>query len=155
MAIIKLHKKIDWLKSTSLYAKTDNFFSHYIVGLFHKIDEHHIFLLGGGLAFSLFVCIVPFILIIFSVLGNILEVSSVKDQIISLIDRIIPYTGYASFVKTIISSRMEEVIAHKNLAGYLGVLGLLFAASGLFSSMRTVLNKLYKVSLKESVVIGN
>ena len=43
---------------------------HYVWGLYLRTDEHHLFLMGGGLAFSLFVCIVPFVLIVFAVLGR-------------------------------------------------------------------------------------
>jgi membrane protein len=111
-------------------------------------------LLGGGLAFSVFVCCVPLVLIIFSVLGAVLEASSVKIQVTSFIDTIIPYPEYALYVKGIIFSRIDEVIRHKRLAGYLGVGGLLVAASGLFSSLRTVLNAVFGVTEGKNVVVG-
>lgn len=130
------------------------FLRHYLGGLYHRIDEHHVFLLAGGLAFSLFVCIVPFVLIVFSVLGLILEASSLEQEIISYVDKFIPYEQYASFVKQIIFSRLDEFRIYKNIAGYIGVVGLLFAASSLFSSMRTVLNRVYCVDISKHVVIA-
>ncbi|MCX6149152.1 MAG: YihY/virulence factor BrkB family protein [Ignavibacteriales bacterium] len=131
-----------------------DFFKHYLGGLYNRVDEHHIFLFGSGLAFSLFLCIIPFILIIFSILGSILQASSVEQQIYTFIDTIIPYKEYADYAKQIIFSRIAEFIEYKTLAGVIGGLGLLFAASGLFSSMRTVLNKVFGVTKDKSAVVG-
>jgi len=130
------------------------FLAHYIGGLYHRADEHHIFLLSGGLSFSVFVCIVPFILIIFAVLGNILAKPSIAIEMQTFIDRIIPYEDYATSIKELIFARVEEFKVYKNLAGIVGLVGLLFAASGLFSSMRTILNKIYNVKTSQHILIG-
>ena len=131
------------LHITPRYQKIKDFLKHYFGGLYNNIDDHHVFLLAGGLAFSLFVCIIPFILIIFAVLGTILDSTYMQYQINLLIDTIIPYYQYSEFVKKIIFSRISEVIEYRNVAGIIGGFGLLFAASGLFSSMRTILNKIF------------
>jgi membrane protein len=137
-----------------LYRKIRSFLKHYFGGLYYRVDEHHVFLFSGGLAFSLFVCIVPFILIIFAVAGTILDSTEMQFQISRFIDTIIPYRQYAEYVKDIIFSRINEVIEYKNIAGLVGVLGLLFAASGLFSSMRTILNKIFGLKFEEPFLIG-
>lgn len=116
---------------------------YYAVGLYHNTDQHHLFLFAGGLAFSLFVCIIPFNLILFWILGYFLESSSVEMQINHLIDTIIPYAVYADFAKNILFKRINEVIEYRNIAGFIGVIGLFFAASGFLSSIRTVLNKIF------------
>jgi len=134
----------DHIMKFPYYYRIKQFLNHYLGGLYKRADEHHIFLLGGSLAFSLFVCTIPLVLVIFFVLGIILEESYVRQQIVFFIDRIIPYSEYASFIKRIIFSRVSEIIAYKTLAGYVGVLGLLIAASGLFSTMRTALNTIFK-----------
>lgn len=133
---------------------TRDFISHYGGGLYNRIDDHHVFLLGGGLAFSLFICIIPFILIIFAVLGLVLDSTYMQYQINLLVDTIIPYYQYSEFVKKIIFSRINEVIEYKNIAGLIGGFGLLFAASGLFSSMRTILNKVFGVEKDVNAFLG-
>lgn len=130
------------------------FFRHYFGGLYHRIGDHHVLLFGGGLAFSVFICVVPLVLIVFSVLGEVLQASSVREQVNTAIDTFIPYPEYAEYVRGIILSRIDEVISHKKLAGYLGVLGLIFASSSLFSSLRTVLNEVYGVKQGKSVFVG-
>ena len=130
------------------------FFRHYVGGIYNRADDHHIFLMSGGLAFSLFVCIMPLILIIFSLLGAILEKPSVAGEIETFIDRAIPYENYANFVKQKVFMRVDEFKIFKSLAGTVGLIGLFFASTGLFSGMRTILNTIYKVKRGEPVLIG-
>jgi len=134
-------------------ADIKRFLGHYFGGLYQRIGEDHLFLLGGGLAFSLFVCIVPFVLIIFFAVGKVLEASSVKEPLEFLIDTIIPYEGQASFVKQTLFSRTAGITWRKGVYGTIGVFGLLFTASGLFSSMRTILNKVYRVQEEPRIPI--
>ena len=121
------------------------FLKHYFVGLYERAGENHLFLFSGGLAFSIIICMVPFVLIVFYILGRILESQAVSQQIDIFIDTVIPYVQYSNKVKYILHTRADEVIAYKNIAGYVGVVGLLFAASGLFSSMRTILNRIFRI----------
>jgi len=136
------------------YKKFKIFFKHYIIGLSKRVDEHHVFLLAGGLAFSLLVCVIPFFLIMFAVLGNILSSHNIQSQVNLAVDTIIPYDNYSEFVKNIIFTRINEVIEYKNVAGIVGSFGLLFAASGLFSSMRTILNKVVGIETNVHFLIG-
>lgn len=130
------------------------FAKHYFGGLYNRTDRHHIFLLAGGLAFSLFVCIIPLILIIFSVVGVLLEKPAVSNEINNFIDRVIPYEDYASFVKEKVFARMDEFRLYKSLAGIIGMVGLFIASSGLFSSMRTILNLVYRVRSREHILVS-
>lgn len=146
-------RRFGFIRIPTAYA-IRKFLKHYIGGLYNRADEDHIFLYGSGLAFSLFLCIIPFVLIVFSILGIILHAESVERQINALIYAVVPYKEYADYARLIISSRVAEFIQYKTLAGLIGGLGLLFAASGLFSSMRTVLNKVFGVKEDKGVVVG-
>jgi membrane protein len=130
------------------------FVKHYFGGLYDRTDRNHLFLLSGGLAFSLFVCIVPMILIIFWLLGKFLNSVEVEQQIITLIDTIIPYDTYAQFVKNIIFDRVKEVVEYRNIAGWVGIIGLFFAASGFASSLRTILNKVNGTDIDINIFLG-
>lgn len=130
------------------------FVKHYFGGLYDRTDRNHLFLLSGGLAFSLFVCIVPMTLIIFWLLGKFLNSVEVEQQIITLIDTIIPYDTYAQFVKDIIFDRVKEVVEYRNIAGWVGIIGLFFAASGFASSLRTILNKVNGTDIDINIFLG-
>ncbi len=142
--------KLHTLESLS---KKGNQFQYYWKGLLQRMNDHHVWLLSGGLTFSVFVCIFPFILIVFSILGSILQFSALKYHINSLLDKVIPSITYTTSLKTIIFSRIEEFVRVKNQAGFFGVFGLLFASSGLFGSMRTILNLIFKSKIKRPLLL--
>jgi len=130
------------------------FSKHYFGGLYDRTDRHHLFLLSGGLAFSLFVCIIPMTLIIFWLLGKFLNSVEVEMQINTLIDTVIPYNTYAQFVKDVIFERVQEVVEYRNIAGWVGIIGLFFAASGFASSLRTILNKINGTDIDINIFLG-
>jgi membrane protein len=111
-------------------------------------------LLAGGLSFSIFVCVIPFTLIIFAIVGTIFDSSYMQYQLDILIDTVIPYYQYSEFVKNIIYSRINEVIEYRNLAGIIGGFGLLVASSSLFSSMRTILNRVMGIEATEHFILS-
>jgi membrane protein len=133
--------------------RTWGFLRHYVGGLYNNLGEHHVFLLAGGLAFSFFVCIIPLTLIVFAIIGGLLEKGSLTSELNSLVDKVVPYQSYASHVKRLVSSRVDEFRIYKGVAGLIGTAGLLFAASGLFASMRTILNTVYQIRSSQSIYL--
>ncbi len=136
------------------WRKTREFLGYYVGGIYSRLDKNHSFLQAGGLAFSIIVCIVPFVLIIFSLLGFVLENPQIQIEINSSINRIIPYPDAASWIKEVVFARAQEFKVNKSLTGILGIFGLLLASSRLFASMRTILNISYKARLKGSLFSG-
>jgi membrane protein len=130
------------------------FFSHYIGGTFRRLEKNHLFLSAAGIAYSIILSVIPLVLIIFSVLGNIIDVATIEEQVNSVINGLIPYHASADYMKHFILSRIPEVVKYKSLAGGLGLLGLFFTSTWLFSSMRTILNKIFKVDETKGALIG-
>lgn len=150
----KIYKNTANFVSHTAYRKTVIFLKHYIIGLFKRIDEHNLFLSGAGISYSLFLGMIPFILLMFSLLGNIFDAETLQGQIFQIIDTIIPYPIYADYTKQVISKRLPEVIVYKTAAGYIGVIGLLFTSTWIFSSMRTILNQIYHTHIQKNAFIG-
>lgn len=148
-------KVIYSMRKISLYSRIlKELTGHYVGGLYQRIDKHHVFLLSSGLAFSVFVCVIPLVLIIFAALGIVLEKPAIRDEIILFIEHAIPQKDYAHFIEELVFSRVDEFVIYKNLAGTIGIIGILFASSGLFSSMRTILNTVYRNGPKEPFFLG-
>ena len=129
-------------------------FSYYLRGLYDRLDRHHAFLLASGLSFSLIFCIIPLMLIVFSLLGHFLQQPDITEHIDVFISRAIPYPEQAAYAKDLVFTRVAEFAGYKKVAGAIGMIGLFFAASGLFSAMRTALNTIFRVRTSESVLIG-
>lgn len=136
------------------YSTVIGFLSHYFGGLYHNAGKHHIFLFAGGLSFTLLLCILPLVLIVFSIIGLLLEKTTASTEISLFIHNLIPYKIHADYVEQAVLSRVEEFMLFKSTAGIIGMVGILFAASGLFSSMRTVLNTVYQINSAQSVYVS-
>ncbi|PKL81959.1 MAG: hypothetical protein CVV24_12625 [Ignavibacteriae bacterium HGW-Ignavibacteriae-3] len=154
MLRFKILKKIGSVISLRTYRKIIVFFRHYFIGLIRRMDENNLFFAASGISFSLLIGMIPFILFLFSILGNVFDQSVLETQINNMIDQTIPYPSYANYVKHLISSRLPEVIQSKTTAGILGAVGLLFTSTWIFSSIRTILNQIYHVKIVRGYLYG-
>ncbi len=134
--------------------KIIDFFSYYFGGIFRKIEDDHIFLAAAGIAFSLLLSFIPFTLVLFAILGNIISPDALLRQISEFIDATIPYPEHAKYVKEFISKRLPSVFGYRDAAAYIGVLGLMFTSTWLFSSLRSILNHIFKITKKKSAWYG-
>ncbi|MBN2365411.1 MAG: YihY/virulence factor BrkB family protein [Calditrichaeota bacterium] len=128
-------------------------FRYYITGLYKHIDAHNDLLFSGGLSFSLFTCILPLILIVFSLIGILLEQPGVLNYVRDIIDTMIPYGSSAEVIKEVIFSRINEFRIFKTISGSLGIFGLFFAASGLFGAMRTILHTIFGIKETKNILV--
>lgn len=154
MAFLKAKKLANKLKQIGKRLAPGEVLKYYLGGLYARGDTHNIFFMAGGLSFSILVCVVPLTLIAFAVAGLLLEKAFIAGEINAFIERIVPYEKYAQFVKELVLTRVREFRLYKNLAGALGLVGLFFASSGLFGSMRTILNRIYPADAGVSVLIN-
>ena len=140
--------------SVKLLRRLVEFVSYYLGGLYRRAGQHHVYLMAGGLAFSLFVCAVPLVLVVFAVLSSFFERPAVATEIGAFIDRAVPYPEYAASVKQFIAERLEQTVELQKTAGIIGVVGLLFASTGLFSSLRTILDAVFSAARSVPAVLG-
>jgi membrane protein len=154
MAFLQVKNPANKLKQIWKRHAPGEFLKYYLGGLYARGDAHNIFFMAGGLSFAILVCIVPLVLIAFSIAGLVLEKAFIAGEVNAFIERIVPYEKYAHFVKELIFTRVREFRLYKNLAGGLGLVGLFLASSSLFGSMRTILNKIYPADAGASVLIN-
>ena len=121
------------------------FCAYYLGGLFVRMNDNNILLLCGGLAFATLLCLVPLVFLIFFVLEVILDMGAIAHLINRAVDMLIPYPEEARYLKEVLSSRVSGVMTFKEAYGVSGLLILMLSASSLFSSMRTLLNAVFKV----------
>ncbi|PIQ07825.1 MAG: hypothetical protein COW71_15050 [Ignavibacteriales bacterium CG18_big_fil_WC_8_21_14_2_50_31_20] len=131
-----------------------SFLNYYIGGTLRRLEKNHLFLSAAGIAYSIILSVIPLVLIVFSVLGSIIDVATIEMQVNTVIDSLIPYHDSANYMKHFVLSRIPEVVKYKSLAGGIGLLGLFFTSTWLFSSMRTILNKIYKVDKSKGAFVG-
>ncbi|KAA3656007.1 MAG: YihY/virulence factor BrkB family protein, partial [Calditrichaeota bacterium] len=127
---------------------------YYLHGLYDRAGRDHLFLFSSAVSFSLSLCLVPLVLVTFFILGTFVSVDNIASQIEYIIDTLLPYPESAAFLKNLVMGRVTAVLQHKNVAGWLGSFGLLFAASGWFTSMRSSLNVIFRVEKTPNKVVG-
>ncbi len=156
----KLLLKFKIIRFISKYISRDqirkiaSFLSHYLGGTVHRMDKNHLFLSAAGIAYSIIISAIPLVLLIFSVLGAFVDIVTIEEQVNTAIDGLIPYHASADYMKHFILSRIPEVVKYKSLAGGLGLLGLLFTSTWIFSSMRTILNKIFKAEETKGAIVA-
>ena len=120
------------------------FCKHYLAGLYRRISDNHLFLFAGGLAFATLLCLVPSVFLIFFVLEAILDADSMAHLVGMAVDLFIPYPGEAEHLKDALASRVPGLVQFKENYGVFGLLILVLSVSSLFSSMRTLLNRIFQ-----------
>jgi membrane protein len=151
---MKLRNWYNDLRQHPFWPRLADFARYYLGGLYDRTGDNHVFLKAGGMSFSLFVCFMPLMLIVFAGLGEILERPAIVSELNNIIDRAVPYQDYATKVKEIVFDRINEFKSFKRVSGIAGAIALIFAASGLFGSMRTILDSTYKIKTRHAALRG-
>ncbi|MEJ2542544.1 MAG: YihY/virulence factor BrkB family protein [Calditrichaceae bacterium] len=133
--IRRLYESVKYDIETFKYDRIWQFIKYYAVGIYDRANDNHLFLFSAGLAFSLLICIMPFILLLISLLGNLLANESIRSQLSSFFQTVIPYSSYADFVNDVVANRVEEIKNYKNV-------------------LRTILNRSFQVSKSKNILIG-
>ena len=123
----------------------------YVLRIIERMDEDHIFLSASGIAFSVLLCFIPIALLVFYVLGLYLDSDTAAKTINYYIDQVRIFPFQREQIRVEIFKTVNEVIGTKSIAGIIGGIGLLWSASALFSSVRTVLNRVFRIATRKNV----
>lgn len=131
------------IKSDSL-KKIKTTVIYYIKELIDKFERDHIWVLSSGIAFNIIISIIPFLLIALTVLGVYLDSTNALEKINSYITNVLPFQDEfkQKFIMQM-SERAKELTSYTFITGVIGIVGLTWTMSGLFSTMRDVLNRIY------------
>ena len=120
----------------------------YAKNLWFKAARDQIFFLSSGITFNVLVTIVPLLLISISVLGILVESSvSARDQILTFIERVMPLASIQA------QSLLFSLVDDRGWFGVLGLVGLIWASTRLFGSLRTVLEIIFEIPPEERLGI--
>lgn len=129
--------------------------SYYAVNLLRKFDNDHIWIMSSGISFNMLICIIPFTLILLTILGIYLDSGTVQIKLVSYLNSMLPLPGqYKERFIFELTERTKELSSNTFLTGVIGLGGLFWTVSGLFSSMREVLRKIYNIESELSYITG-
>jgi len=122
---------------------------HFFWSALKKFNDDHGFFLSSGITFNLLICFIPFILLLLALLGTYLyNVREVLNHIKSYLENVFP-TLDPQIMKSIL-----RIIKDRKIVGILGIGGLIWSSTWVFSSLRTGLNIVFQVKQGRSILRG-
>lgn len=122
---------------------------YYIKNIAIKTVKDDALFLASGVAFSILICIIPLILVVFSIVGFTLNTSNeLWSNVVVYLQSVIPV-----FSESIISST-RTLIRDRALIGIIGLVMTAFTATRLFAVLRTVLDTVFEVEHVRGLVHG-
>lgn len=128
-------KTWQWLKKAYDHA--------YAVG--DRADHHHIFLLAAGITFNVILFILPTILVIMFLAGELVDPKVLANSIQSFIRRMLPMDSSSKTIMKIIVQELETALKSTSAIGWIGIPSLLWISTTLFSSLRTAINGVFGI----------
>ena len=114
-----------------------------------KFNKDHGFFLSSGITFNLLICLIPLILLFLALLGTYLYGSrEVLNHIRGYMENAFP-----SLDPKLMNSLLR-IIRHRKIVGVLGIGGLVWACTWVFSSLRIALNVVFQAREGRGVLYG-
>lgn len=129
-----------------------SFFSAVIL-LFQRMDDHHIFLIAAGIAFNILIYLIPMFLVTIYILNLTIGATDLSLGIQNILKDILPPD---ESTKVFLQTTIDEVyliFEKSSIAGWLGIVTLIWLSSTLFSSLRTGLNKVFDITTNKVFLI--
>jgi membrane protein len=123
--------------------------AHLLWLIFRKFEEDHGFFLSSGITFNLLICFVPLMLLLLALVGTYLYSDrEVLNHLRRSIESAVP-TLDPRIMKNIMT-----IIRDRKIVGVLGIAGLIWTSTWVFSSLRTALNLILEVEKERGILHG-
>jgi membrane protein len=109
---------------------------------------------ASGIAFNGILCLIPFLLLLTSLLGVVLSSSDLALRHVNdVLNATFPREAYTQEIKHSIQRAIDDIIRHKSSYGIIGLGILTWTATSLFSAIRSVVNRVYKITTRKLVIV--
>lgn len=118
-----------------------------------------IFFNASAITFNLFLCAIPFILILTSILGYVLSVETAFNEVIRYARELFPQFSYETRGGDVIEgvvtleSLIMPLVEARRIFGIVGIVVLMFFSQGLFHSLKHVLFDVYDIEERKHPVL--
>jgi membrane protein len=114
-----------------------------------RFDDDHGFFLSAGITFNLLICLVPLILLLLALLGTYLYSDrEVLNHIRRYLENAFPSLDPK------LTNNILRIIRHRKIVGVLGIGGLIWASTWVFSSLRIALNIVFQAGKNRGILHG-
>ena len=114
-----------------------------------KFDDDHGFFLSAGITFNFLICLIPLIFLLLALVGTYLYSDQVVLRYIrEYLQNVVPS------IDPKIMENISRVIQDRKIVGILGIGGLIWTSTWVFSSLRTALNIVFQAKGGRSILRG-
>ncbi len=110
-----------------------------------RLEEHHVFLMAGGIAFNIFLYLIPLFLVLVYVVNLIFGAENILQILVKYIDTVLPPTSSTNQFISDVLTEVNIIFSKSTVAGWVGVAVLIWLSSTLLSSIRTGLNRVFEI----------
>ena len=122
---------------------------HLLWDVLKKFNDDHGFFLSSGITFNLLICLIPFILLLLALLGTYLYgYREVLNHIRHYMENAFPSLDPK------IMNNILRIIRDRKIVGGVGIVGLVWTSTWVFSSLRTALNIVFQVETGRGILRG-
>lgn len=113
--------------------------AYYFGGVWRTFNERQVFLWAQAIAFKVLITIVPIIILATGILGMVLQRAEPFEQLAEIIVEFLPPGQSLQFI-----GFLEQLQGSGNVITLVGVLGLLFSAVTIFTTLRIVISNVFQ-----------
>lgn len=117
-----------------------------VIMLLQRMDDHHIFLIAAGIAFNILLYLIPMFLVTIYILNLTIGATDLSMGIENILKDILPPDESTKVFLRDTINEVYMIFEKSNVAGWLGIVTLIWLSSTLFSSLRTGLNKVFDIT---------
>jgi membrane protein len=122
---------------------------HLFLDALKRFNDDHCFLLSSGIAFALLFCLVPLLLLVLALIGTYLfSDQEVLNHISEYLKDMLPSLDPK------IRKNILKIVQDRRIVGILGMGGLLWTSTWVFSSLGSALNIIFRVKRDRSLLRG-
>lgn len=122
--------------------------AYYIGGTYRQMNEKTVFLWAQAIAFKVLVTIVPVIILSTGIVGRILRGDQAFQSVSGFIRNLLPTYRSEEFIRS-----LDQFQRSSNVISIIGVIGLIFAAMTLFTTLRVVIASVFQEEWHETRTI--
>jgi membrane protein len=121
--------------------------------VYDKAGQDDIFFLAGGIAFNVLLGAVPFLLLLISLFGYLLQ-TAVEDPHQVVLDYVLRVLPASRTVIEVTRDRVEDLVSGTTRFGILGLLLLIWVSTRLIGSLRSALRDVFDIQEDRGIIGG-
>jgi membrane protein len=120
---------------------------YFLFEVLKKFNRDHGFFLSAGISFSLLLCVIPFILLLLAFIGTYLYSSQeVMSHLRHYLENIAPSLDPK------LMGNVLKIVRDRKVVGILGIGGVIWTSTWVFSSLRTALNNVFQIERDRGIL---